>query len=313
MRKTRKRSIFNIVVISTISAVLFLYALTIVSVLLWGLLTSLKSNVDFFIESNQVWLPNLDYSRDEVLKLANYKLIFDNFSFDKSIKFYVGNTPVEHNTSNNMFTMILNTFLYAGVGSLLQSLVPAAVAYACAKFPFKYGKLMYNVALFAMIVPLVGTYPSEISLFRSIGLYDTFFGYFLQKFSFGGMYFFVYFAFYQSMPNTYSEAAEIDGASRWKILTSIIIPLSLKMISTVWLIQFVHFWNDYNTALLYMPTKPTIAYGVYYLCHETARGRLANVPAKVAACMMLAVPIFILFVFLKDKLMGNLSSGGTKE
>ena len=115
------------------------------------------------------------------------------------------------------------------------------------------------------------------------------------------------------MPDTYAEAAEIDGASRYKVLCSIVIPLSIKIISTVWLLQFVHFWNDYQTPLLYMPTKPTLAYGIYYLCHETARGQLANVPTKAAGCMILAIPLICLFIAFKEKLMGNISMGGIKE
>jgi len=51
---------------------------------------------------------------------------------------------------------------------------------------------------------------------------------------------------------------------------------------------------------------------VYYLCHETAKGKLANVPAKAAGCMILALPLIVLFSIFKERLMGNISMGGIK-
>ena len=149
------------------------------------------------------------------------------------------------------------------------------------------------------------------SVSAGLGIYDTFFGYLLQKATFGGMYFFVFSAFYESMPDSFSEAAEIDGASYFNILITIIIPLSMKMISTVLLIQFIHGWNDYQTAYLYMPSHPTIAYAVWFLTTNNAIGN-GSMVIRVAAAMALTTPILLAFIILKDKLMGNLTMGGLK-
>ena len=105
----------------------------------------------------------------------------------------------------------------------------------------------------------------------------------------------------------------MDGASQLRIMTSIILPLSVKIISTVWLILFVQLWNDYQTPMLYLPTLPTLAYGVYYVTEIDHSGDLTQTPIKVAGCMLLALPILVIFIFLKDKLMGNVSMGGVKE
>ena len=298
-------------IVCVLGAILLLYALSIIFVLGWGVLTSFKSRLDFFIERNVLGFPDVTLSKEEI-RFGNYLRIIEAFEFDKSVKFYSAGKYVQHVAHADLYLMVYNTFLYAVVGSLLQAIVPAVCAYLCAKFNFAFSKFAYTLVLFVMIIPIVGAYPAEITLLRDMGLYDTFLGYFFQKFNFTGMYFFVYFAFYETMPNSYAEAAEIDGANRYQILLSIVIPLSVKIISTVWLLQFVHFWNDYQTPLLYMPTKPTLAYGIYYLCHETARGQLANVPAKAAGCMILAVPLICLFIAFKEKLMGNISMGGIK-
>ena len=311
--KKQEKGIFNKVFVISVSILLTLYALTMIFLLGWGLLTSLKSRTDFLFAENVLGFPNLEYSRDELLHFANYKLIFENFNFTKKVVFYSGNKLITHESESNFFTLILNTFLYAGVGSLIAAIVPAVVAYTCVKYKFRFSKILYAVVLFVYIVPVVGNYPSLITVLRDLGLYDSFGGNYIQKFSFTGMYFFVYWAFYESLSDTYSEAAEIDGASQVRILTSIILPLSIKIISSVWLILFVQHWNDYQTPMLYLPTKPTLSYGVYYMTQIDHSGKLTQTPTKIAGCMLLALPILVAFIFLKEKLMGNVSMGGVKE
>ena len=312
MRKQEKGIINKIFVVS-VCVFLTIYALALLFLLGWGLLTSLKSRTDFLFAENILGLPNLKYSKDEVWRLANYKLILENFDFTKKVVFYAGDTLITHESKSNFFTLILNTFLYAGVGSLIAAMVPAVVAYTCVKYKFRFSKILYAVVLFVYIVPVVGNYPSSITVLRNLRLYDTFGGNYIQKFSFTGMYFFVYWAFYESLSDTYSEAAEMDGASQFRILISIILPLSIKIISSVWLILFVQQWNDYQTPMLYLPTKPTLAYGVYYMTQINHSGKLTQTPTKIAGCMLLALPILAVFIFLKDKLMGNVSMGGVKE
>lgn len=315
--KYKEKTTINKIFIILVFIVLIVYAISIIFPLAWGVLTSLKSYHDFTIGENVLGLPNIDEgvvwnSRSEVFRLANYTEVFRNFSFSKEIAFYIGNTKVLHKSENNLLTMIFNTMLLSVVGALLQSIVPAIMAYATAKFTFKYNIVVFNAALFAMIMPVVGAYPSEITLLRNLGLYDTVFGFMLQKCYFGGLYYFVFYGFYKSLPDAYTEAAEIDGASNFRCLIMIIIPLSMKMLSTVWLIQFVHFWNDYTTPLLYMPTYPTLAYGVWFLTFGSNQS-LTQLPYRVAGAMTLAIPIIILFLFLKNKLMGNITMGGIKQ
>ena len=162
-----------------------------------------------------------------------------------------------------------------------------------------------------MIIPIVGAQSSTINVLQSLGLYDTWIGYAIQHCTCTGMYYFVFYGFYKSLPDSYAEAAEIDGASNWNILVTIVLPLSIKQLGTVWLVQFVALWNDYQVPLMYLPTKPTLAYTVWYL--TLGSSRLGDTPIKVAGAMTLALPILVLFIFLKNKLMGNVSMGGLKE
>ncbi|MBR2341465.1 MAG: carbohydrate ABC transporter permease [Clostridia bacterium] len=317
--KQQNKSISNRVFIIIVCTVLSIYALSIILTLLWGLLSSLKNQYEFMFYQNWLGFPTLDEnmlpnSREEFFKLWNYQVIVKNYHYveEGCRTNYVVNGVWYRNEAKGGFPMVIvNTFVYTVVGSFLHAFVPAIAAYAVTKFENPVGKFMTGAALFAMTTPVVGTQASFLTMMRNIGLYDTFWGYLLQKATFGGMYFFVFTAYFESMPDSFSEAAEIDGASYFTILISIIIPLTMKMISTVLLIQFINGWNDYQTAYMYMPTHPTVAYAVWYLTTNNASSG-GEMVVRIAAAMMLGLPILVAFIFLKDKMMGNVTMGGLK-
>ena len=313
MKNKKEKSVLNKVIIIAICVLLAVYALTILSTLAWGLLTSLKSKADFLFADNKLGLPALELSRDEFLKLKNYATILEEFEFSEEVRYLSNGKRIIHRADVNLIGLFFNTIIYALAGCVIYGLVTCIMGYMCAKYKFALSKIIYAVCLFIMSFHVIGASASEISMMRALNIYDSWVGHFMQKFNFTGMYFFVFFAFFQGVPDSYTEAAEIDGASQFRILTSIIIPLAAKTLGTVMLLYFITLWNDYQTPLLYLPTHPTLAYGVYYMVYQNPTGPLSFVPIKVAGCMVLAVPILILFICLKDKLMGNVSMGGLKE
>ena len=92
--------------------------------------------------------------------------------------------------------------------------------------------------------------------------------------------------------------------------------MACKIIFSVMLIQFIIYWNDYQMAIMYMPTHPTLSYGIYHMTLESASGEFATyakiVPVKTAGAMLLALPILSIYIALKDKIIGNMSMGGIK-
>ncbi len=312
----KDKSVSNKIFIIAVLVVLVLYTISICLPLVWGLMTSLKSHYDFTIFGNKVGFPNLDKSvmynsRNEFFRLANYVEVIKKATVHGSASFYVGDKLITRTSDNGILMMLANTLLQSGLGALLQTMVPCIMAYAVAKYKFFYSKIVYAVVIFTMIMPVVGNQPSEITMLRNLGVYDTYWGFALQKFNFVGMYFLVFYAFFDNFPNAYLEAAEIDGASQFMCMVRIVLPLAIKLISTVFVIQFVHFWNDYNTSFLYMPTKTTLAYGVWFW--NTNNQTLKSTVTRVASSMLLAIPILIAFIIFRDKLMGNMTMGGIKQ
>ncbi len=278
-------------------SILILYAVSIFLLLFWGLMTSFKSLNEF--DDNKVWLPG-----ENGWAFGNYATVFEYF--------YV---PISSSTLGkvNIYIeeLLLNTILYAGGGALVLAFVPCFVAYLTAKYKCKFSSIIYWVVILTMALPIVGADASMIEFMQRSNLYDNFYGNWIQKCNFLGMYFLVYYAIFEGIPNDYREAAMIDGAGEISICFRVYFPLVLKSFFMVFLIKFMELWNDYQTVLLYLPTHPTLAVGVFSLTNSKI-GELQGVPIRMATCFIVLVPILALFIAFKDKLMGNVSMGGIK-
>lgn len=324
--KTSKVDIAFYVILAVLISV---FAFFLLFMLLWGFMTSLKSKNDFE-QNGPIAFPFIDWgnwdnplaSNHEFFQFRNYGIIFKNFVFEQlNSSWYVGDNLVSHSGENIGFVqMLFNTLIYAGVGALIISVVPAITAYLTCKYKYKISIVINVVFTLMLSIPIVGALPSELTWLRQLGIFDSIWGNFLRFFSGAGMYYFVYFGFFRSMSDTYREAAEIDGASDFTVMFRIYFPMAIKTISTVFLIQFIALWNDWQATMLYLPTHPTLARAVYEMSlakSDIGTGAekflLQTAPLKITASMILAIPITVIFIAFRNKLMGNVTAGGIKE
>ena len=317
MKKRKNKTITPITII--LFVILLAYAISLIIPLIWGFSTSLKHYyLDF--RYNVLGFPNFAAWSKSTIEgenawYSNYVTVINNFNFKLRSVYYVGfrgDVLVTHESTVTILTALMNTFLYAGIMSFLNAIVPCIVGYMCAKYKFKFSGVIYGTVVFTMVMPLFGQAPSLITLLRKINLFDEFLGQWLMSATFANMYFLVFYAFYEGLSDAYLEAAEIDGASQFRVMTTIAIPLAKNTIMTIVLIVFVALWNDYNAPILYLPTKPTLAYGVFWLQQRSPVVK-SQVTLQVASLMMLVAPILVLFIIFKNRFMGNLSMGGIKE
>lgn len=319
MQKKSKISYLANPFVWIVFAILMVYALTLIAMLVWGLMTSFKSTDEFKIFGNVIGFPKPEYDDGKALKFQNYISILKSFSFYTEDESYisaffgkVSNPSVEVNFG----TLLFNSFVYSILGAFFQTLTSLVVAFMCQKYKFKFSEFLYVLTLIVMTIPIVGAFPSTLTILRDLALYDSYLGMIVINVQFGGVYFFVFYAFCQGIPNTYMEAAEIDGASQLTVFIRVILPLCANVFGTVFLINFITLWNDYQTPLLYYPNHPTLAYGVYNMSVETSGADKGfdtqSLPQRVAGCMLLVIPIFTIFMAFNKKLMGNLTMGGIK-
>lgn len=273
--------------------VLILYALTLIGLLFWAVITSFKSQAEFRI--NILGFPDK--------WVWNYGEVFR--SFQVSVMAEDGTRYV------SMGGMILNSVIYSFGCAIASTMTPCITAYLCAKFPFRFSKVVYFIVIVTMALPIVGSLPSEMLVARTFGIYDRIWLLWIMKANFLGIYFLVFHAEFKSIPKEYTEAAKIDGAGNFTILFRIMLPLVRNTIFVIMLIKFIEFWNDYQTPLVFLPSYPTLAYGVFTLA-TTSVNNMSTVPMRMASAVMMLIPILVVFLIFQKKIMSNVSVGGIK-
>lgn len=280
-----------------LTAVLVLYVLSLVICFVWGFFASLKEGFVEF-EDNVFGLPRS-------WKWSNYLTVLNSFKVPVTIDGV--------NKNIGMLNMISNSVLYAVGCAGLQTFVTCVVGYCLSKFKNKFSSFMLGLVIVVFSIPIVGSDISMIRLLKNIlNLYDSIFALFLMAANFTSIYLLVFVACFNGISDTYAEAAHIDGADEFTIFFRIYLYLAKSMFLTVFLILFIGRWNDYNVPLLYMPNVPTLSYGVYYLTISTDTV-LSLPPMRIAASMILVIPILILFLIFNKRIMGGIAMGGIKE
>ncbi len=291
-------------------AVLIFYVLVLAVLFYWAIVTSIKSQDQFYID--KIAFPNAkNYDEFKIYNpllegkpVWNFGKIFDELFIKITTKDFTTDYV-------DVPTMIIYTILYAVGCAFFNTLTQMLTAYACAKFPCKISSILYNVAIVVMIIPIVGSLPAEIQLAKDIGIHNSLWGQWIMKANYLGIYFLVFFSTFKSLPNTYIEAAKIDGAGNFYIMTRVCLPLVRNEFLTIFLINFIAYWNDYQIPLLYLPTYPTIAYAIYKLAMHEVEG-FETVPMRMAGAVAMLVPILVIFITFNKRLLGNLTVGGIK-
>ena len=272
---------------------LIAYTICLFLPIIWGIITSFKGQSDFRI--NVIGLPKE--------WIWNYSQVYEQFVIP--IFTDAGTVHIQ------MSEMLINSLLYAVGCAFFSTLLPCITSYLCARYDYLLSKIIYVIVIVTMILPIVGSLPSEIRMARAVGAFDHIWGMWLLKANFLGLYFIVFYNQFKGIPNAYAESATIDGAGNWSILLRIMLPLARNTFFTVMLIRFIEFWNDYQTPLIYLPTKPTISLGVYHMAYTTLN-ELSTIPMRMTAAVIAMVPIMILFLCCHKRLLGNLTIGGIK-
>ena len=215
-------------------------------------------------------------------------------------------------TTKNMtiLEMLGMTIIIAGIGTLVTVFTSSTAAYVVAKYKFFGRKIIFSVVIFSLIVPIVGSLPSQMQIMKDVLHLDgTVIGcIFIYSGGFGANFLLLY-SFFQNLSWTYVEAARIDGANDFRIFFRIILPMAKGPIIAITIIQLIGLWNDYQTPSLYLPDKPTLAVGLQFLFTKMESN---SYPMLFATIVLSILPIIILFCCFSKTIMENTSVGGLK-
>lgn len=269
--------------------VLAIWSVSLLLPFLWMTMNSFKDGTEYAIDivmANTLRLP-------EKWLFSNYADVFSKITYGR-VTFWM---------------MTANSFYYLAMVAF-QIYFQVAVGYTMSKYEFKGRNFIFSVAVFAMTIPIIGNTAASVKLYAELGLYDNLLAPIITSPSGAwGFNFLMLYGFFKNVSKSYMEAATIDGAGHYTIFFKIMLPQATPMISTLFILGVIGAWNNYETSMLYFPSYPNLAYGLYQVSDELTRGEM---PVYYAALVVTTVPILILFCLFSDKIMKNFSVGGLK-
>lgn len=267
-----------------VSALFMAVALSYIYILVWAFLAGLKTHPE--IVSNPFSLPTTWH--------------FEHFVEVFSLLEVNGNTFVD---------MLLNSIWFSVAGVLIQQFVSITFAYTCSKYTFPGSGLIYTLVLIVITLPIYGNSGAMYELYHNLGLVDSY----AQVISSTGgftLFFLYYMAYFKNLSWTYAEAAMMDGANDFHIYFQVMLPQAKPMFGAMFLTQWIQIWNNYESALVYLPQLPTLPVGIYQF--NTEMIYRARLDILFAACVIITIPALILFIVFNKTITSNVSAGGIK-
>ena len=248
--------------------------------------------------------------------VSNYKEYYLNiFPFPKEgLKFgnYVDAWKNLKHEGNGVPEMILNSLWFAGGSAVLNVFLSACGAYICSKYKFRGRTFLYWFALITMMIPVVGAMPSQLKYISAMGVYNSRMYIFVNASTVGATFIVMYSCF-QNLDWAYAESAFLDGAGHFTVFFKIMLPQVISPMMALILSDFIMFWTDVESSLIYYPELPTLATGLYHFRSFviTFEG-MRRYPAYFAAILLCIIPTVLLFSIFQKKLMDIQLSGGIK-
>jgi multiple sugar transport system permease protein len=207
----------------------------------------------------------------------------------------------------------LNSLLYAGLGAVLSTLVSAMAGYALAKFRFRGREVLFSVILAGVLVPGIVLAVPQYLLLASVGLAGTHWSVLLPVIiNPFGIFLCRVFA-NAAVPESTLEAARLDGAGELRIFCTIVLPMMVQGLVTVFLLQFVGIWNNFLLPFIMLSDqeKYPITLGLYTFLSKGA-GDSDLYPLVIMGSAVSVIPLIALVLVLQRFWRADLLAGGLK-
>ena len=189
----------------------------------------------------------------------------------------------------------------------------ALAAYAFARLRWPGRDKVFFLFLTALMVPPIFTMLPNFILIKNLGLLNTFPGLIAPYFLMTPFAIFFLRQFFLGINREIEEAAKLDGAGHWRIFFRIILPMSSAPIVTLGILTFINMWNDYFWPFLVGSSEQTrvltVAIGVFR--SQTPAGS-PDWAGLMAAVLVAALPILILFMIFAKKVVNSIGFSGVK-
>ncbi len=283
-REIEKRSVRRKRITKVLTYVfLTLCALGVLFPFYWMVLTSLKS----YSAYNQEYIPKL-YTASPTLQ--NYADAFTQVPLGR---------------------YFVNSILFTAVTTALMLVVTVLAAYAFARLSFRGKNLVFTLYLSLMMIPSELVVITNYVTITDWNLRNTYLGLILPSVT-SVFYIYLLKENFEQIPEDLYKAAKVDGTSDLRYLCKVMIPICQPTIVTITILKVIECWNSYVWPRLITDDADyyLVSNGIQEL-RENGLGR-ENIPAMMAAVVVISVPLIVLFLVFHKKIMDGVARGGTK-
>lgn len=206
---------------------------------------------------------------------------------------------------------LLNTLIFSLITTAAMVVVSTLAAYAFARLEFRGKNLLFGAFLSLMMIPSELVVITNYVTITNLDLRNTFTGLILPSIT-SIFYIYLLKESFEQVPDELYRAAKVDGTSDLKYLWKVMIPICRPTIVTVTILKLIECWNSYVWPRLVTDDQAyfLVSNGIQQI-REEGFGR-ENIPAMMAAVVVISVPLVALFLAFRSKIMEGASRGGIK-
>ena len=205
----------------------------------------------------------------------------------------------------------LNTVIFTVATTAIMLVVITLAAFAFARLNFHGKQLAFTCFLALMMIPNELVIITNFVTITDSGLRNTFWGLILPSVT-SVFYIYLLKENFAQIPNELYYAAKVDGTSDFKYLWKVMLPICRPTVVTIVILKVIECWNSYVWPRLITDDENyfLVSNGIQAI-RENGFGR-ENIPAMMAAVVVISVPLIVLFLLFRNKVMEGVSRGGTK-
>ena len=279
LKSRRRKTIKNVIVYIFLA----IWAIMVLFPFYWMILTSFKSYSA--------------YTSEYIPKFFTLSPTFQNY--------------IDAFTAVPLAKYFLNTLIFTLATTGIMVVVTVLAAFAFARLDFKGKDLVFTLFLSLMMIPAELVVITNFVTITNWNMRNTFMGLILPSVT-SVFYIYLLRENFAQVPDDLYKAAKVDGTSDFKYLTKVMLPICRPTIVTVIILKVIECWNSYVWPRLITDDQAyfLVSNGIQEI-RENGFGR-ENIPAMMAAVVVISLPLIVIFLIFRNKIMEGVSRGGTK-
>lgn len=214
-------------------------------------------------------------------------------------------------TGHPALMYLANSLIISVVYVVLTVLISLMAGYALSKKQFRLRKIIFQINQLALMFVAVAVAIPNYLIISGLGLIDNFLVHILPSLAVPTYVFLMKQNIDDIVPNEILEAAKLDGANDFQIITQFVFPLVKSAVATIAILAFQAIWNSGGASLIYL-TSERLKTFPYYLSLLQASAGIKATGVAAASSLIVFVPNLVIFIFMQSKVMNTMARSGIK-